>query len=210
MDFPRQTPSVPARVACSVRSLFADWQVLACLIAAIGVCVSVGAVLFVRPLAADAIVPGGMPQFTSDGKLLRPERVDRWVFIGASIGLGYSEAGRSDGPGSFHNVYITPEAYDSYLKTRTFPEGTMLGMTIHDPGEGVVPSRHGFFEARRRGLEVAVKDSARFRDRWAYFGFDGNLSSAPPMGGSCNACHSRHAATDNVFTQFYPLLRDLP
>jgi cytochrome P460 len=210
MDFPRRPPSVSTRVARSARSLFDDWQVLACVVAAIGVCISVGAVLFVRPLAAGAMVPDGMPQFTSDGRLLRPEHVDGWVFVGASIGLGYSEAGRSDGPGLFHNVYITAAAYDSYLKTRTFPEGTMLAMTIHDPGEGVAPSRHGFFEGRQRGLEVAVKDSARFRDRWAYFGFVGDLSSVPPMGGSCNACHSRHAATDNVFTQFYPLLRDLP
>src|SRR5262249_48559838 len=144
------------------------------------------------------------------GELIRPERVDQWVFVGASIGLSYADASRTDGPGMFHNVFITPTAYEAFVRTRTFPEGTMLAMTMYEPGEKVAPSRHGFFEGPRVGMEGAVKDSARFRGRWAYFDFGAGRSSARASGPSCQACHAKHAATDNVFTQFYPVLRDLP
>jgi hypothetical protein len=188
--------------------LCGDWQLAACVAAAILVCAGIGAVLVARPLADDPPDSQQLPRYTADGELLRPGRVEQWVFVGASIGLSYSDATRTDGPGTFHNVYITPAAYEAYVRTRAFPEGTMLAMTLYEPGEKIAPSRHGFFEGGRLGLEVAVKDSKRFSSRWAYFNV-GSARSARAAGEGCNACHSAHAATDNVFTQFYPVLRDL-
>jgi Cytochrome P460 len=210
MDFPRRPPTVLGRVARQARRLTADWQVVGCAAAAAIVCAAVGAILAARPLAPDGSRDAQMPRYAANGELLRPERVEQWVFVGASIGLSYADASRTDGPGMFHNVYITPVAYEAFARTHTFPEGTMLAMTLHDAGEKVAPSKHGFFEGARLGLEVAVKDSARFPNRWAYFDFSSGRESARASGPSCHACHVKHAATDNVFTQFYPILRDLP
>ena len=210
MDIPRRAPSMRYRVARSARRLFSDWQVLACVSAAVLVCAGVGAILVARPLSGDAAGAEATLRYTGAGELVRPEHVERWVFVGASLGLSYSEASRTDCPGMFHNVYITPAAYEAFAATKTFPEGTMLAMIMYDPGQKVAPSRHGFFEDERIALEVAVKDSARFPDRWAYFNFGAARRSASPSGSSCNACHAQHAATDNVFTQFYPVLREIP
>ena len=55
---------------------------------------------------------------------------------------------------------------------------------------------------------MALKDSARFDGGWAYFDFSGGKTTAKPFAKQqCSSCHAEHAADDNVFTQFYPVLR---
>ena len=147
------------------------------------------------------------PRFAADGRLLRPERVDRWVLVGASLGQGYTDA-TEVGPGMFHRVYLEPSAYEHFLGTRRFREGTMLALVIRRPERRVPPSRAGWTEGELLTLEVAVKDEERFPGGWAYFDFgrDGDSAAAIPRE-RCASCHAQHAAIDNVFVQFYPQLR---
>ena len=161
--------------------------------------------------SSERVVEG--PRYTRDGALLRPEGFERWVLAGASLGLGYGDSPEeSAGPGRFHNVYIEPGAYAAFTEAGAFPQGTMLAMAVYDPEERIPPQRRGYVEGLLTGLEVAVKDSSRFEDGWAYFGFgdEGRFAASarafPPS--ACAACHREHAALDNVFTQFYPLLRE--
>ena len=57
------------------------------------------------------------------------------------------------------------------------------------------------------GLEVHVKDEARFPGKWAFFGFgDGNTGKRFPATADCYSCHAAHAAVDTTFVQFYPTL----
>lgn len=158
---------------------------------------------------ASPSVPGRGPRFTADGALLQPADFRDWVLAGASLGLTYSKPGPLSGIGVFHNVYIDPQSLAAFRRDGRFPEGTTLVMELFSPGEKADPALGGYFEAESVGVEAAVKDSARFAGGWAYFSFgDGSLKSARPIAsGSCAECHRRHAATDNVFTQFYPTLR---
>jgi hypothetical protein len=58
------------------------------------------------------------------------------------------------------------------------------------------------------GMEVHVKDEARFPGKWAFFSFDppsGN-GTLIPQGAPCYSCHVAHAAVDTTFVQFYPTL----
>ncbi len=148
------------------------------------------------------------PEYAPDGALLRPAGVERWVLVGASLGLGYSDA-TEDGPGMFHRVYLETSAYDHYLRTGRFRDGTMLALAIRRPERRVPPSRAGWTEGPLAALELAVKDPARFAGGWAYFDFGRDAPAAralPPA--RCARCHAEHAARDNVFVQFYPQLRD--
>src|SRR5436190_685188 len=57
-----------------------------------------------------------------------------------------------------------------------------------------------------------VKDTNRFTEGWAYFGFgSGGARSkerAQPFAKSaCCDCHRQKGGLDNVFIQFYPVLR---
>jgi len=157
------------------------------------------------PATADPDVE--RPRYTADGRLLRPEGVERWVLVGASLGQGYTDA-TEDGPGMFHRVYLETSAYDHFLRTGRFQTGTMLALAIRRPERRVPPSRTGWTEGELAALELAVKDPSRFAGGWAYFDFGRGAEPAaalPP--GRCASCHARHAALDNVFVQFYPQLR---
>ena len=74
-----------------------------------------------------------------------------------------------------------------------------------------MPSRHGQYAAAVHGVEMAVKDRARVPEGWAYYGFGdapkaGTATAQPNPAASCYSCHSKNAARDNVFLQFYSLL----
>ena len=158
-----------------------------------------------------APTPAAMqPRYTVDKTLRRPPGIERWILVGVSLGLGYREDTNA-GPGMFHRVYLEPAAYDHYLRTGRFGPGTMLALSLRQPSRRVPPSRAGWSEGRFVALQLAVKDPARFRGGWAYFDFGLEATTATALPAErCQACHSEHAAKDNVFVQFYPTLRDLP
>lgn len=187
-------------------------------------------------VAAEAGFPGqtaagmAVPEYNEQGALLRPEGFERWMVVGTSIGLSYSDskAKDSDNPGQFHNVYMQPEAFDHYVRTGEFPEQTIFVVT-NNPSTSTKGkdslNRAGYFAAPSTGLEVAVRDSKRFPDVWAYFMFHdaesprsvetpsqktpfarSRAAEMPYPRTACYDCHAEHGAVDNVFTQFYSVL----
>jgi hypothetical protein len=171
--------------------------------------------LLLPALAAAMCGPGttvnpeeGRPRYAADGRLLRPEGVERWVLVGASLGQGYRDA-TEDGPGMFHRVYLESSAYEHFLRTGQFREGTMLALAIRRAEGRVAPSRTGWTEGELTAQELAVKDRSRFEGGWAYFDFGRSASASEAFSRErCASCHARHAARDNVFVQFYPQLRE--
>jgi hypothetical protein len=148
------------------------------------------------------------PEYDASGALIRPEGYHEWVFVGASLGLSYRDAPDA-GPQEFHHVYLRPESYDAFVRTGRFPDRTVLVLELHEAAQKAAPARHGLFEGRRLAVEAAVKD-ARLPDGWGYFSFeDGSRPTArvAPRE-ACFECHRQNAAVDNVFVQFYPVLRD--
>lgn len=174
------------------------------------------AVAVVAALSAAALVwwapsGGDGPSYTATGELLLPADLEGWVTVGSSVGLGYS--GREAGAEGelFHTVLLEPDAYATYRRSGRFPDGTMLALVIRVPAERLAPARSGRVAGALAAVEMAVKDSARFPGKWAYFDFGlrgaGASARAQPRQ-SCEACHARHGAHDNVFVQFYPLLQE--
>jgi cytochrome P460 len=161
--------------------------------------------------AAEGDMP--LPHYASDGSLRRPVGYETWVLAGSSIGLGYSEGmAQEREPGMFHTVYISRPAYKHYASTGKFPEKTMMVMNLYAAGEKVAPSKQGYFQGDFLGMEAAVKDSERRPEGWAYYNFTRGMgtvvdSAQPFPKSACFSCHVAHAGKDNVFVQFYPLLR---
>jgi len=159
-----------------------------------------------------ATVPKDAPQYDKDGALLRPRDFHTWVFVGSSIGLSYAKNSDMSGPGMFHNVYTQPEAYQEFLKTGTFPEKTIFIIEMFDSAQNVTIAKRGYTEGDVMGMDVSVKDHEHFPEGWAYFNFaydNGKFAdkAKPFPKDSCFSCHAEHGASDNVFTQFYPVLR---
>ncbi len=177
------------------------------------------AALTITMLGAQQTQQRTAPVFEGKATLLRPANYREWVFVGSSRGLSYAPNPPAQPPASgtgemYHNVYIKPEAYREFAKTGKFPEGTVLAMEMASAETKREPGLQGSYEKEFIGLEVAVKDTSRFEGGWAYFNFSNGMGSSykdkadpfPPSAG-CVSCHKQNAETDNVFTQFYPVLR---
>ena len=162
---------------------------------------------------AAAAAPAVMPRYDANRNLLLPDDYRRWVLVGSSLGLSYAEGA----PGShqmFNTTLMEPGAYRHFVETGTFREGTMLALILQGIGTNATPARQGQFATGVHGVEMAVKDSRRVPEGWAYYGFGGPMSggyrtaAAPQPKASCFECHEKHAARDNVFMQFYGLLNE--
>jgi hypothetical protein len=152
--------------------------------------------------------------FEGKDTLLRPEGHREWIFVGSSLGLRYDQKDEKERSEEleYKNVYINPSAYREYLKTGKFPQGTVLVLEIATAETKKEPGLRGSFQKEFVGLLAAVKDRERFKEEWAYFKFTDKtgklIDKAPPFPKTaCYDCHHQKAGDDNVFTQFYPVLR---
>jgi hypothetical protein len=193
------------------------------IIAGVGVSATFAWMLIANPVAA-AQPEQSSAVFDSQGrmKVPDPQVFRRWVFVGAPLTPNGLNNGKANFP-EYHHVYIEQKNVDAYLKTGSFPEGTVivkeltrvLNPTFPD-GSRTEPSGRGFFNGQYNGIDLSVKDSKRFAktNGWGYFTFghhpvpyENTAAEASPS--QCAGCHLANvASTDMTWVQFYPLLRD--
>jgi cytochrome P460 len=162
-----------------------------------------------EPAAAAAV----MPQYDTDRNLKLPGDYRQWILVGSSLGLSYSEGQTAHQ--MFNTTLMEPSAYRHFVQTGQFREGTMLALILQGIGTNALPARQGQFATDVHMVEMAVKDSARVPEGWAYYAFGGPMAggyraaASPQAKASCFNCHVEHAARDNVFMQFYGLLSEV-
>ncbi len=173
------------------------------LLAAIAICVPVAMLK-----SAPAPASGSGPEYTSDDQLRLPEDYRQWVYLTTGFDMSYSASAMAMDHHMFDNVFVNPEAYKAFTETGTWPDKTMLVLEVRKAeGKGSINQRGNFQGTERMGLEVHVKDTARFPGKWAFFGFDdAKTAKMTPTGAACYSCHQDHAAVDTTFVQFYPTL----
>jgi hypothetical protein len=147
------------------------------------------------------------PRYDDAGKLRIPEGYRSWILVGTSLGLSYDDP---EGGEMFHETLMEPGAYEHFGRTGEFREGTMLALILHEVAESRLPQRGGRFAGAVAAVEMAVQDSARHPEGWAYYDFGAAPREVAPAfpKRTCYACHAEHAAHDNVFLQFYPSLAE--
>jgi Cytochrome P460 len=148
------------------------------------------------------------PEYTSDAQLKLPERYREWVYLTTGFDMSYSQSSQMADHHMFDNVFVDPASYKAFLQTGTWPDKTMLVLEVRGAeGKGSINQRGNYQATEVMGLEVHVKDEARFPGKWAFFGFDeGKTAKMVPLTATCYSCHSAHAAVDTTFVQFYPTL----
>jgi hypothetical protein len=151
------------------------------------------------------------PKYTADGLLETPADYRRWVYLTSGLDMSYSSDAAPDHH-MFDNVFVNPQAYQAFLKTGSWPDGTMVLIEARaGASKGSINKRGAFQTTDVMGLEVHIKDSKRFEGSWAFFAFDPDAKSAKmiPQTEQCYSCHAAHAAVDTTFVQFYPTLIDI-
>lgn len=165
-------------------------------------------VMFFLPAAAQyAGAPASGPEYTSDAQLKFPERYRHWVYLTTGFDMSYNPMMKM-GHHMFDNVFVNPEAYKAFVETGTWPDKTVLvleGRMGQDKGS--INQKGSYQGTDVMGVEVHVKDAARFPGKWAFFIFD-DAKTAKMVDSSmeCYSCHAQHAAVDTTFVQFYPTL----
>jgi hypothetical protein len=147
------------------------------------------------------------PEYTADAKLKLPENYREWVYLTSGLDMSYSSSSTPDHH-MFDNVFVNPASYKKFQETGTWPDKTMLVLEARGAGSRAsINQRGNFQDGEVMGLEVHVKDEAKFPGKWAFFSFDnGKVGSLFPAGAACYTCHEAHAAVDTTFVQFYPTL----
>ena len=158
--------------------------------------------------------------FDSQGRLKLPVGYRKWVFLGAPLTPNALNGGNAGFP-EYHNVYVEEKNLEAYIKTGSFPEGTVLVKELTrvlDPtfpdGSRTEPSGRGYFNGVFNGIDESVKDSKRFArtNGWGYFTFGHHpepyeKTSEERPSTECAGCHIANVAkTDMTWIQFYPIL----
>jgi hypothetical protein len=151
--------------------------------------------------------PGSKPEYTSDAQLKLPEHYREWVYLTSGFDMSYNPAGMEMGHHMFDNVFVNPEAYKKFVETGTWPDKTVLVLESRlAAGKGSI-NQKGNYQSDIMGVEVHIKDEARFPGKWAFFGFgNGKTGKILPPTATCYSCHESHGAVDTTFVQFYPTL----
>ena len=146
--------------------------------------------------------------YTSDGRLKFPEGYREWVYLSSGLDMSYRKGAGADGHSVFDNVFASPAGYREFLRTGTWPDGTLLVLEQRGAGEKGSINQSGKFQSGDPlGVEVHVKDVQRFPGGWAFFEFPGTGPGVLlPTAAECYACHRAHGAVDTTFVQFYPTL----
>jgi Cytochrome P460 len=162
---------------------------------------------FTGAFQGNATASSASPEYTSDSQLKYPEHYREWVYLSSGFDMSYNPAMQMADHHMFDNVFVNPDAYEAFVKTGSWPDKTMLVLEVRGAeGKGSI-NQKGNYQGATTGLEVHVKDEARFPGKWAFFGFaNGKTGKMVPMSADCYSCHAAHAAVDTTFVQFYPTL----
>jgi hypothetical protein len=167
----------------------------------------IAAIVLVPKRNAVRAAASTVPQFNSEGKLVRPVDFRRWVYLSSGFGMSYSQ--QPDGMQMFTNVFVNPASYDYYVANGKWPDKTVFVLEEYGSTSRGSINKHGSYQTEFMGLDVEVKDEARFPDKWAYFNFQGDaktVAAIAPARNDCWKCHEQNAAVEHSFVQFYPEL----
>lgn len=166
--------------------------------------------------------PADGPRFVNGNSLVRPADYREWIFLSSGVGMSYDPvvgdppAGSPAGPG-FGNVFVNPSSYRSFLGTGKWPNGTVFILEGRQSSTVGSINKGGWFQKDLSGMEALVKDS-RLPDGWGFYLFGRGTAirdTAEPLAGEelkrgqCFDCHSKNAAVEMSFVQFYPTLLEV-
>jgi hypothetical protein len=154
---------------------------------------------------------GDGPVFTPGGDLVPPANYREWVFLSSGVDMSYTERPEMAGQSMFDNVFVNPEAWAKFKATGHWPDKTMFVLEVRGAESKGSINRQGHYQTQAlMGVEVHVRDDARFKGGWGFFPLNGAAPSKMiPYEAQCYSCHQEHGAVDTTFTQFYPTAKTI-
>ena len=161
-------------------------------------------------LLMGAADPAGGPHYTPEGELIPPADYREWVYLSSGIDMSYSDAPAMAGKSMSDNVFVDPAAWRAFKQTGHWPDKSMFVLEIRGANSKGSIIQRGQYQTDALGVEMHVRDEARFKGGWGFFALDGGKPARQiPYEAPCYACHQAHAAVDTTFTQFYPTAKPI-
>jgi hypothetical protein len=160
-------------------------------------------------LAGDALK---VARLDPAGKLLKPADLESWIFVGASLGMGYNPGSfNAAHPGQFQVVLMEPNAFRFFKANQRYAPGSMFLLSFYDSDQRRSINQKGFVQAQMTNYEIHLIEPKTGDDRHTFymFGATDTRGSPLPRGNGCVRCHVDHGAFDGTFAQFYPTIRPL-
>lgn len=149
-------------------------------------------------------------EYSRDAKMILPKDYRQWVFLSSGIGMSYTPSVGATANPPFENVFVNPEAYQSFLKTGTWPDKTVLILEIRASDSKVSINKDGRVQVNIVAIEAHVKDASH--GGWGFYAFGNGTQQEGtllPKSAACYSCHEQNAAVDTTFVQFYPTLAEI-
>lgn len=137
-----------------------------------------------------------------------------WVHLGTYSVLADKA---EDGAKQMHAVYTERKNLEAYLKSGSFPDGTVLVKDVWGTKTEALTTGTASYASQLEGRFVMVKDAdgklgtgPRFGDGWGWAFFPGNETTKTITADykvDCLGCHEPARSTDLVYEQGYPILR---
>ena len=146
------------------------------------------------------------------GKLMKPADLQTWVFLGASLGMGYNPGSfNAAHPGQFQVVLMEPNAFRFFRENKRYAPGSMFLLSFYDSDQRRSINQKGFVQADLTNYEIHLIAPRSGDDRHTFYMFGANDTQGSPIpaGNACVRCHVDHGAFDGTFAQFYPTIRPL-
>ena len=145
-----------------------------------------------------------VPRYTANGSLLLPANYREWIFLSSGLGMTYGPAAPPGARPRFDNVFVSPPAYQAFMKAGAWPDRTMFVLEVRSSESKGSINNGGHYQSEVVGIESEVKDAGK----WIFYSFGRSGREGKPFARSesCYSCHAQHGAVDNTFVQFYPTL----
>jgi hypothetical protein len=159
-------------------------------------------------LAVCAVLANGFFQndealrFTGKGEMIYPDHYREWVWLTSGLGMSYTSSAEDASP-DFDNVFVSPQAYRSFMASGAWPPGTVFVLEVRASHNQGSINKAGHYQGKLEDVEAHVKKAD---GSWAFYGFgsDTKPASMIPKKANCYSCHEQHGAVDTTFVQFYP------
>jgi hypothetical protein len=152
-------------------------------------------------------------RLTPQGDLRKPADLANWVFLGASLGMGYNPGSfNAANPGQFQVVLMEPNAYRHFVERGSYAAGSMFLLAFYNAdAQARSINQNGFTQSDLTNYEIHLISPKEGPERHAFymFGADATVGKPLPPNNSCVRCHIDHGAFDGTFAQFYPTIRPL-
>ena len=161
-----------------------------------------------------------LPQYTD---FRRPEAANELAsmdFCRIAIDPRRANGGHANFP-EYHNVYIEPGSYDDPQEKGVFPDGTIfvkeLQLTVKPEENRMAHGQifgTGLFPWRFNGADVTVRTQTLCRSEGGILQFQSSRAKGSNRQGKVKSkwafCHIASAKRDEVWTQFYRVLDEVP